>query len=170
VTRPLILTAGFDHAGQARFDAARRMHFPPDRNHVPAHLTLFHALPGNRLAQICTGLDAHAAEHAPMEYRVDGVLSLGTGCAYRIDAPGLPMLHRALRARWAGWLTGQDRQTLRPHVTVQNKVTRARARATLTRLRASFVPWTGRVETLELWHYDGGPWQHAARFRLRGKT
>ena len=105
-----------------------------------------------------------------MDYRVGGVLSLGTGCAFRIDAPGLPILHRGLQARWDRWLTDQDRRSLRPRVTMRYKAARTRAQATLARLRAGFVPRTGRIEKRELWHYDSGPWQHAARFRLRENT
>ena len=43
---PLILTLALDGATFAPLDALRRPHFPPERNLVPAHLTLFHALPG----------------------------------------------------------------------------------------------------------------------------
>jgi hypothetical protein len=46
VTRPLVLTLGLDAIATARFEALRRAHFPPDRLVVGAHLTLFHALPG----------------------------------------------------------------------------------------------------------------------------
>ena len=43
--RPLILTLRLDPESQARFDALRRAHFPPERNLLGAHVTLFHALP-----------------------------------------------------------------------------------------------------------------------------
>ena len=42
---PLIVTALLDEAAQQRFDRLRRSHFPPERNHLDAHLTLFHRLP-----------------------------------------------------------------------------------------------------------------------------
>jgi hypothetical protein len=42
---PLIVTALLDEAAQERFDRLRREHFPPERNHLAAHLTLFHRLP-----------------------------------------------------------------------------------------------------------------------------
>ena len=43
---PLILTALLEPDAAARFEAMRRAYFPPARNKTPAHLTLFHALPG----------------------------------------------------------------------------------------------------------------------------
>ena len=42
---PLIVTALLDEAAQERFDRLRREHFPPERSHLAAHLTLFHHLP-----------------------------------------------------------------------------------------------------------------------------
>src|SRR4051794_19004205 len=60
--RPLVLTAVFDRPAQAWLQGLRNAHFPPERNVVPAHLTLFHALPGSEvdavhaaLADECTG-------------------------------------------------------------------------------------------------------------------
>ena len=43
---PLILSAVLDAPVQQRLDALRRAHFPPERNHLDAHVTLFHHLPG----------------------------------------------------------------------------------------------------------------------------
>ena len=49
---PLILTLRFDGEAFARLDDLRRAHFPPERNQIPAHLTLFHALPGEALEEV----------------------------------------------------------------------------------------------------------------------
>ena len=38
--RPLILSAVLDPLVQGRLDALRRAHFPPERNHLDAHVTL----------------------------------------------------------------------------------------------------------------------------------
>ena len=48
--RPLVVTLALDDDAQARLDALRRTHFPSDRNVVPAHVSLFHALPGEHRA------------------------------------------------------------------------------------------------------------------------
>ena len=34
------------------FDRLRELHFPPERNYLSAHLTLFHKLPGKRATEI----------------------------------------------------------------------------------------------------------------------
>ena len=45
---PLILTLKLDQASFTRLDALRQAHFPPERNWLSAHLTLFHHLPGDQ--------------------------------------------------------------------------------------------------------------------------
>ena len=44
-TAPLIVTATLPPSEFAWADALRRAHFPPERNYLQAHVTLFHALP-----------------------------------------------------------------------------------------------------------------------------
>ena len=43
MTAPLIICADFAPADFAYLDALRRAHFPPERNILPAHLTMLHA-------------------------------------------------------------------------------------------------------------------------------
>ena len=68
-------------------------------------------------------------------------------------------MHGLLRARWEPWLTRQDAQPFRPHVTVQNKTTAERARATLAQLEAEFAPFRFVSPGVVLWRYLGGPWE-----------
>ena len=63
---PLILSLRLDAASFARLDALRRAHFPAERNHLAAHLTLFHALPGGAEAEVAANLSALAAGTPPM--------------------------------------------------------------------------------------------------------
>src|SRR3546814_20545426 len=42
---PIIATATMGAADQRHFDALRAPHFPPERNHLPAPITLFHPPP-----------------------------------------------------------------------------------------------------------------------------
>jgi len=160
---PLILTLGLDPESFARLDAERRAHFPPERNLIPAHLTLFHALPGERVEEVAAAL-AEAAAGPPPGLRFVGLRFLGRGVAYAVESPELVALRARLAARFAPWLGAQDRQGWRPHVTVQNKVAPEAARATLAALQVRFAPWDGRGEALLLWHYLGGPWEEAGVF------
>jgi 2'-5' RNA ligase len=165
---PLILSLGMDDASFARLDGLRRAHFPPERNHLSAHLTLFHALPGARLAEIAANLGALAAGIAPLPLRFSGLRSLGRGVAITVESPPLLRLRGLLAASWHDMLGAQDRHGFRPHVTVQNKVEPAAARALLAGLEAGFTPWEGTGQALLLWHYRGGPWEPAGAFPLSG--
>src|SRR3712207_924767 len=86
-TTPLILTLGLDSETQSWLDALRRTHFPPARNLVPAHVTLFHALPGEEEAAIRAALAAECATLPPSRVRVGPPRSLGRGVALEIGAP-----------------------------------------------------------------------------------
>jgi 2'-5' RNA ligase len=160
---PLIVDLLLAEEAQERFDRLRAAHFPADRLVVGAHVTLFHALPGEHEDDVAADLRA-AADRPAFEVSVTGVRSLGRGVAYTLDAPELTALHRGLAAAWQPWLTPQDRQRLSPHVTVQNKVEPAAARALLAELSAAFTPERVPATGLGLWRYAGGPWEPVARF------
>ena len=157
--QPLIVTLTLDEASQERFDALRRRHFPPERNHLSAHVTLFHAVPGELEAQVRRDLET-AAQRPPLELRVTGPRSLGRGVAYDLVSPELVGLRQALAAGWQPHLTNQDRQWHRPHVTVQNKVTPEQARRTLQALPPDEATATGTG--LALWRYLGPSWEALA--------
>jgi 2'-5' RNA ligase len=161
---PLILSLGLDPNTFDLFNDLRRKHFPPERNLIPAHLTLFHHLPGSELGGIVPALRRTCAALRPIPLRVTGLRSLGRGVAYTIEAPELTALRRDLAGLWSAWLGPQDRQGFRPHVTIQNKVSPREASELLTRLQAGFVPFAGTGEALRLWHYRGGPWEDAGVF------
>jgi 2'-5' RNA ligase len=166
VDAPLVVTLLLEPGAQERFDAERRALFPPGRTAVGAHVTLFHALPGTAEAAARTDLAELTARPA-FTVAVTGVLPLGRGAAYRIEAPELTALHAELRQRWRDLLTPQDAQPFRPHITVQNKVDPHEARATVERLRASFTPQRIAAVGVGLWRYAGGPWEPLARYPLR---
>ena len=159
--QPLVVTLALDAVAQARFDALRAQHFPVTRNHLAAHVTLFHALPGEHEQQVRRDL-AEVAGTAAYDVRVTRVRSLGRGVAYDLEAAQLDVQHRQLADRWAPWLTPQDAQRLSAHVTVQNKVTPQAARSLLEQLTEGFEPYDVRARGLALWRYLGGPWEQLA--------
>jgi 2'-5' RNA ligase len=170
---PLVVTLEIDPSTQRRFDRERTEFFPPGRTQVGAHVTLFHAVPGEAVPGDAQPGDAPpgvledlrmAADRAPFPVRVDAVVPLGRGVAYRLVSTELSALHRGLQTRWWDTLTAQDRQRLRAHVTVQNKVQPDVARATMRQLQARFEPFTAQASGLLLWRYDGGPWTALRRF------
>ena len=157
-----ILTLHLDPASQTLFDTLRQRHFPPERNHIPAHLTLFHTLPGTR--QISAELAATAARTEPFPLSVTGLRSLGKGVAYTLSSPTLQALHKHLAAAFAEHLTPQDRQRLQPHIVIQNKVAPEAARTLLATLQPGFQPFKAEALGLDLWQYLCGPWQHLETF------
>lgn len=57
---PLILTLKLDKASQSLLTDLRTKYFPKNRNYLAAHVTLFHAIPAHRFAE----LDVHLASRA----------------------------------------------------------------------------------------------------------
>jgi hypothetical protein len=163
---PLILTLALDAEAGAWLEALRRAHFPPARNLVPGHVTLFHHLPGAEIGAIGAILDRECTVLAPSLVRLGPARFLGRGVALGVAAPEIAALRARLAARWQGWLTPQDRQGWRPHATVQNKVAPETARALHARLLAELPSREARAEGLLLWHYRGGPWEAAGEFRF----
>lgn len=166
---PLIVTATLGTADQRHFDALRRAHYPPERNHLSAHLTLFHHLPPARADELVRLLKQIAADPAPAA-RVTEPYSLGRGVAYRVDSPAL----LAMRGRVAEWfapdLTAQDQAAPRLHITVQNKVEPDVAKALLNELRADFHGRPLAITGLAVHYYRDGPWELIKEIAFRGST
>jgi 2'-5' RNA ligase len=163
-----------DESSQERFDRLRELHFPPERNYLNAHLTLFHRLPGVREAEISAELREACRDQDPLTLAVTGLRFLGRGVAYELSSPELSALRRGLARSWEPWLGPQDRQGFKPHVTVQNKVSPGQARALHEHLLATFSPFAVEGLGLSLWRYMGGPWEPAGTYpfsaRLEGVT
>jgi len=165
--QPLILTLALDAASQAFFDRLRLQHFPPERNFLKAHLTLFHHLPPEE-ESIPTVIKKVCAQHTLMPLQVQAVVSIGKGVAFKIECPPLQQLHAFLQQQWKPWLLPQDVQKLWPHVTVQNKVDPATAKALQQQLSGSFTPFEAWGTGLTLWVYEGGPWRWLQHFPFVG--
>ncbi|GAB3225909.1 2'-5' RNA ligase family protein [Hymenobacter seoulensis] len=165
---PLILTLTLDEPTQQLFNALRQQHFPPERNYLQAHVTLFHHLPGMEQTVIEAHLEEVAAHTPPLPLAVTGLRFLGRGVAYDLENPRLRPLHKQLQQEWASWLTPQDKQPLRPHITVQNKVLPEVARALHQELSGRFAPFAGLGTGLGLWAYRGGPWELLRQFAFTG--
>lgn len=167
---PIIMTASLGAADQAWANALRRAHYPADRNVVDAHVTLFHHLPGPYEGELIERTRALAREFAPPPAQLSEVMRMGNGVAYRIHSPGLLAIREMLAEGLHGLLTAQDQGTPRLHITVQNKVEAAAARALHAELSATFVPRPLAIAGLALHRYLGGPWEPVGTWPFRGKT
>ena len=166
MTQPLIVTADFTPAELAFLDAERRAHFPPDRNILPAHLTLFHALPPSVESELRRRL-AEAADREPPRAVLAGLRSLGSGVAYAVISDELDNLRADLAGAFKGCLTAQDAQGWRAHVTIQNKVSAGTVQALLADKQRDFRPRPLGLAGLALHRYLGGPWVLVQRWRFR---
>ena len=163
IPAPIIVTALFGKAESVWVDGLRRAHFPPERNRLDAHLTMFHHLAPSLEAELKHRLAGETrGARAPQAWMV-GLMSLGGGVALRIESPGLADIRERLAEAFAPMLMPQDRAGWRPHVTIQNKVPPERARALLRTLEADFRPRPVVIAGLASWWYRGGPWAPLSR-------
>ncbi|WP_035995009.1 2'-5' RNA ligase family protein [Leptolyngbya sp. KIOST-1] len=162
----LLLSLKLDQATFEHANRLRQQHFPPERNVVPAHVILFHQLPGDQEAAIAHSLNTLCTQTQPFPLSLPSLQFLGNGVAIGVSSPELMQVHKTLASSWDKWLIPQDRQGYRPHITIQNKVKPETARQLYEDLDAQWQPITGRGEGLLLWYYHRGPWELAREFRF----
>ena len=165
---PLIVTAElppdlFSWANQLRQD-----HFPPERNYLKAHVTLFHALPPSCESELRDCLKELLRDNPPVPARLVGVMKLGKGTALQLESERMIELWRQMADRFHGMLTPQDEHKPRLHVTVQNKVSIEEAKALQAELMPRVEPRDFAFTGLAYHYYRGGPWEAAGKFPFRG--
>ena len=166
---PLIVTAELGASDFAWLEGLRRRHYPPERNRVPAHLTLFHAIPPMLEGELAHRLAALAVDLPPPRATIAGLMDLGGGVAFRIVSDELDAVRAELADALRGSLTKQDALGWRPHVTIQNKVPPREARALIAELERDFAPRPLAMAGLAYHHYEGGPWRLGKRCPFRGR-
>lgn len=170
VDAPLILTAQLPQEIHARYTALRWAHFPPERNFLEAHVTLFHALPAMSEEEIVRWCRRLSSEYAEVPAKVIGLMSLGQGTAIRLESPAMLRLRDRLADAFHGLLTAQDQHRPRLHVTIQNKVTSAEAKVLQAQLDGVIQPHAFAFRGLALHRYLGGPWEPLKTFAFRGRA
>jgi hypothetical protein len=81
---PLIVMAKMDSDSFDLLDSLRRQHFPSERNHLSAHMTLFHYLPSERLEEIEEYLKITASLQYEFKLPFAGVKFIGQSTTRRI--------------------------------------------------------------------------------------
>ncbi|MCJ2188683.1 2'-5' RNA ligase family protein [Novosphingobium beihaiensis] len=155
---PLLITAELPLDVLGWTDALRRAHYPPERNRLRAHATLFHALPPSveeELLQVLRDL----ARIPPPQARIGGVMKLERGTALAVESPAMVDLHAQIAERMHGLLTDQDTRPLRLHVTLQNKVKPEAARALQARLAGELRTVSFRFRGFGLYAWEEGLWR-----------
>ncbi len=161
---PLILTLKLDQKTFSYFDRLRQQHFPSQRNFLSAHITLFHSLPHEQETAVRQALQSICAYTPKLILTFPTVRFLGKGVAVNVACPELLQLRQHLAKQWRDWLSRQDQQSYRPHITIQNKTTADEARQLYEQLSHNWQPLAGYGEGLLLWYYQGGPRELAHEF------
>ena len=149
-------------------EGLRRRHYPPERNRVPAHVTLFRTLPPSCEDELRHALAAIAAASPPPPARLESVMALGGGTAFAIRSPAMMEVRAELAERFHGLLTAADDHRPVLHVTIQNKVSGKEAQALQAELAATFRARDFAFAGLALHAWRGGPWESLKRWSFRG--
>lgn len=166
---PVIVTALMGPSDFGWANGIRCRHFPPERNHIPAHISLFHHLPPARLDEL-TQMMRDLATEPPPQARLSQVMLLGRGVAFRVESPDLLAMREHIAQAFEHDLIPQDQGSPRLHITVQNKVEPAVAKALHVALSVDFRPRPLTITGLAAWYYLGGPWELATQAKFRGSS
>ena len=129
---------------------------------------MFHRLPGEYVEQIAQDLQYVAERQSLITANVTGVRHLGAGVAFAIESLALEAQRDELRRRFINWLGPQDMRKWQPHITIQNKATKAEADRLHKELSNGFQTSEIKVLGLDLWKYMGGPWAPELSVMLKG--
>lgn len=162
----LIVTADLGAVDFGWLEGLRRKHYPLERNRVPVHLTIFHALPPSAETEVKSRL-AEASRRTKPKSTIAALINLGGGTAFRVVSPELDRIREELADGFQGMLTPQDRGGWSPHITIQNKVTQKTARELFVTLQRDFTPRLLEIHGLGLHRYLDGPWERLAAYPFR---
>lgn len=101
---------------------------------------------------------------------VTGLMDLGRGTAFAIESREMADLHGEMAERLHGLVQQKDDRPLRLHITIQNKVTPAEARALQGELAPGFRPRAFRFHGLGLYGWAGELWQQLRVYPFRGRA
>ncbi|KUI60737.1 hypothetical protein VP1G_07940 [Cytospora mali] len=167
-----VLTLGTAPSLHKPVNALREKHFPAHLNRTPAHLTMFHALPGSYLPSIITAIEKECQDLGPFELATGSLFRMRRGFGITVG-PGQEtarLLHEAFQKLWTDFLSEQDRKPWRPHWTIQNKVNDpAVVEGTMKDVEEGFRGAEGMAEGCVLWRYEeGGRWRLERMFEFGG--
>jgi hypothetical protein len=150
-------------------DGLRRAHYPPERNKLAAHVTLFHAFAPSLREELHRMLARLASEYSRPPARIDALMPLGTGTALAIHSPGMLAIRERIADIFHGALTAQDSHVPRLHITIQNKVMPKQAKALQRDLSAELEPREFAFAGLGLHLYGETHWHSQGSWTFRGK-
>lgn len=168
--QPFIVTAELPPDILRWADALRRAYYPPERNRLAAHVTLFHSLAPSLHRELPTVLARMSAECATPAAEIVGLMNLGGGTALAISSPAMLALRDELANTFHGVMTAQDLHPPKLHITIQNKVAPAMARDLQSNMEAGFVPRRFSFMGFGLHRYCNPHWETVGVWPFRGKV
>ncbi len=165
---PFIVTAALPPEVFAWADSLRRAHFPPKRNKLRAHVTLFHSFAPSLFEELKTVLPRIAAIEPPCAAELTGLMDLGGGTALAVRSPAMLEIRERIADHFHGVLTAQDLHEPRLHITIQNKVASKEAKALQRELGPRLELCNFHFPAMELYIYRRGPWTFVKRWAFRG--
>ena len=147
----------------------RSQHFPRERNHLKAHVTLFHSFAPSLRDELPRFLAKMAGEYAPPRAEVTGLMDLGQGTALALRGPGLIAVRDRIAEHFWQMLTRQDQGGKKLHITIQNKVSRAAALALQEQLAPQIHPRPFGFTGLGLHIYRNPHWEAVGQWSFRCK-
>ncbi len=167
---PFIVTAELPTDLFSWANGLRRQYFPPERNHLAAHVTLFHALAPSLRDELPAVLARMAGEFSPPQAELTGLMNLGKGTALALNSPAMLEIRAEIADLFHGMLTAQDQHRPRLHITIQNKVSPEAARALQAELAPLIAPRRFAFSGLGLHRYCNPHWEAVGVWPFRGKV
>ena len=147
----------------------RTEHFPPERNVLKAHITLFHSFAPSLREELPRFLSRMAGEFARPAAEVTGLMDLGGGTALAVRSSSLLAVRELIADHFWDMLTKQDQGGKKLHITIQNKVSRAEAVALQAELGSRLLQRRFAFTGLGLHLYRGPHWEAVNSWKFRGK-
>lgn len=167
---PFIVTAELPADLFAWANGLRQAHYPSERNHLAAHVTLFHSLAPSLRQELPAALARMAGEYAPPAAELTGLMNLGKGTALALSSRQMLALRAEIADLFHGTLTAQDVHAPRLHITIQNKVTPEAARALQAELGPILPLRKFAFTGLGLHRYCNPHWEAVGIWPFRGKV
>lgn len=167
---PFIVTAELPADIFSWANSLRTEHFPPERNWLKAHVTLFHSFAPSLRDELPRYLARIAGEYASPPAQVTGLMDLGGGTALAIRSPAMLAIRERIAEHFWQMLTSQDQGGKKLHITIQNKVPRQAALALQSALGAMLKPRAFAFTGLGLHLYQSPHWEAVGAWSFRGKV
>lgn len=164
-TPSLIVTIKMQDEALAFFNALRKKYYPVHCNYVDAHITLFHKLPSN----ICAieEILLQSTQRKRFTLQINSIKHINNSVLFTINSSELVTIHKQLKKLFYPYLTFKDKKYLRPHITIQNKVTVYKAQQTAAFLQQNFIPFGTEAIGFSTYLFQKNKWLHQQDFLFK---